>query len=242
MDPQPTSLVEVVAREGYAIIDGVVIEEEVCSLIDAIDRVAAPDGVRQRSGQTYAIRNLLQLVPEVRDLAAAPAIRSLVETVVGAEARVVRGQLLDKTLEANWKIRWHQDAAIAVGERREAPGFRSWSVKAGVLHVRPPAAVLGEMLAVRLHLDDCGEANGPLMVLPGSHREGGLTAAEIQAWRERVAPVACCVRRGGVLLMRPLLLHASSSAQEPGHRRVIHLEFAACSLPCGLEWHEARAG
>jgi hypothetical protein len=39
--------------------------------------------------------------------------------------------------------------------------------------------------------------------------------------------------------MRPLLLHASSPAQRPGHRRVIHLEFAAGELPGGLEWHES---
>jgi hypothetical protein len=37
--------------------------------------------------------------------------------------------------------------------------------------------------------------------------------------------------------MRPLLLHASASARVPGHRRVIHLEYAAESLPDGLEWY-----
>jgi hypothetical protein len=36
--------------------------------------------------------------------------------------------------------------------------------------------------------------------------------------------------------MRPLLLHASSPAADPRHRRVIHLEFAAEPLPGGLEW------
>jgi hypothetical protein len=34
----------------------------------------------------------------------------------------------------------------------------------------------------------------------------------------------------------PLLLHASSSARRPEHRRVIHLEFAAEARPDGLPW------
>jgi hypothetical protein len=48
----------------------------------------------------------------------------------------------------------------------------------------------------------------------------------------------CCVPRGGALLMRPLLLHASSSCVIATPRRVIHLEFAAEELPAGLEWLE----
>lgn len=39
--------------------------------------------------------------------------------------------------------------------------------------------------------------------------------------------------------MRPLLLHASSPAASPGHRRVLHVESAAAGLPGGLQWYEA---
>ena len=38
--------------------------------------------------------------------------------------------------------------------------------------------------------------------------------------------------------MRPLLLHASASGTAPGHRRVVHLEYAAEPLPGGLEWYQ----
>src|SRR4051812_45319436 len=34
----------------------------------------------------------------------------------------------------------------------------------------------------------------------------------------------------------PLLLHASSAALVPTHRRVIHIEFAADDLPAPLQW------
>jgi hypothetical protein len=46
------------------------------------------------------------------------------------------------------------------------------------------------------------------------------------------------IPRGGALLMRPLLLHASSACVVPKPRRVIHLEFVAEHLPDGLEWFD----
>jgi len=47
--------------------------------------------------------------------------------------------------------------------------------------------------------------------------------------------------RGTALVMRPLLLHASSSCAIPKSRRVIHLEFASAELPHGLDWHDRVA-
>jgi ectoine hydroxylase-related dioxygenase (phytanoyl-CoA dioxygenase family) len=114
--------------------------------------------------------------------------------------------------------------------------FGPWSEKAGVLHVQPPRDVLEQMLTVRLHLDDCDAENGPLRVLPGSHRCGKMTPDEINRFRQQTEPVICTCPRGGALLMRPLLLHASSPATSPHHRRVVHIEFAAHALPHGLEW------
>jgi ectoine hydroxylase-related dioxygenase (phytanoyl-CoA dioxygenase family) len=159
--------------------------------------------------------------------------------MLGTKARVVRGLLFDKTPDANWKVAWHQDLSIAVRQRIEVPGFGPWSNKAGVTHVQPPVAVLENMITVRLHLDDCGPENGPLRVLPGSHSAGVLAPASIGQWTRDVAPVDCHVAAGGAVVMRPLLLHASSTANCPGHRRVVHLEFASGPLPGGLEWFEA---
>ena len=99
------------------------------------------------------------------------------------------------------------------------------------------------MLAVRVHLDDCGPENGPLRVIPGSHRFGWLDE-QIDEWKQRVPEVICTVRCGGVVTMCPLLLHASAKSAEVGHRRVVHIEYACDSLPEGLEWnnrvHPAR--
>lgn len=111
-------------------------------------------------------------------------------------------------------------------------------MKDGVHHVQAPPDVLETMLTVRIHLDDCGLENGPLRVLPGTHRYGWLNADDIQRLRGEVEEASCAIALGGAILMRPLLLHASSKAMKPQHRRVLHLEFAASALPGGLEWQD----
>jgi ectoine hydroxylase-related dioxygenase (phytanoyl-CoA dioxygenase family) len=152
----------------------------------------------------------------------------------------VRAILFDKNAAANWLVPWHQDLSIAVRERRDVPGFGPWSTKAGVVHVQPPIDVLNRMLTIRLHLDDCPETNGPLKVVPGTHRTM-LTPDELAAVATNGPNVACVVRAGGAVLMRPLLVHASSPASELRHRRVVHIEYAAVSLPGGLCWYESYA-
>ena len=238
MSPSTPEFVSAVARDGYCIIPDVIGTAEVSRLTESVQRVSQPLSVRERNSRTYAIRNLLALVPQVRELACSRAVLGLVEPLLGPRARVVRGLLFDKTPDANWKVGWHQDLSIAVRQRVDLPGFGPWSVKADVTHVQPPISVLENMLTVRLHLDECGPESGPLNVLPGSHAQGVLDPAAVDRWSAR-RRVGCHVPAGGALLMRPLLLHASSSATRPGHRRVIHLEYAAAQLPPELDWHES---
>lgn len=223
-------------RDGYAIIPDAVDDTVVDALLDALSPVDLREG-RLRGG----VRHLLRDVPEVRALAASPAMRGVAESALGPGALAVRGILFDKVPGANWKVVWHQDLTIAVRERREVEGFGPWTEKEGVVHVQPPAALLSGMVAVRLHLDDCSEENGPVRVIPRSHRAGRLSAREVDAWRGE-SEVVCTVPRGGILAFHSLLLHASSPAVRPGHRRVVHVEFAAAEwgrLPGGLEWNEA---
>ncbi|MBB4639163.1 phytanoyl-CoA dioxygenase family protein [Longimicrobium terrae] len=225
-----------VRRDGFAIVENVADSATVAVLLDELAAVDGPGAIRRR-GSVHAVRNLLEAVPAVRDLARSAAARALVEPVLGAECFAVRGILFDKTPDANWKVAWHQDLTIAVRERREVPGFGPWSEKAGITHVQPPAEVLRDMLTVRVHLDPCGTENGPVQVIGGSHLHGRLSPEEIDEWRDGNDAVPCTSPIGGALVMRPLLLHASSASTVPDHRRVVHLEFAAGDLPGGLEWH-----
>jgi ectoine hydroxylase-related dioxygenase (phytanoyl-CoA dioxygenase family) len=181
-------------------------------------------------------RNLLDL-PAIRQLVRSESVRNLARLVLGNDCFAVRGILFNKTQGANWKVTWHQDCVIAVAARVEIPGWGPWSIKAGVHHVRPASDVISRMLAVRIHLDDCNADNGPLRVIPGSHKHGFLSDRQIQDWPKSGA-VTCVASRGDAILMRPLLLHGSSPATVPGSRRVIHFEFAAEELPNGVEWKD----
>jgi ectoine hydroxylase-related dioxygenase (phytanoyl-CoA dioxygenase family) len=150
----------------------------------------------------------------------------------------VRAILFDKNSTTNWKVPFHQDLSIAVRDQVDVAGFSPWSCKDGVLHAQPPIKVLKTMLTLRIHLDDCLAANGALRVLPGSHIKGRYDAKSIASERSQIEEKICEIQAGGVLLMRPLLLHASSCATATQRRRVVHIEYAACDLPGGLRWHE----
>ena len=218
----------ILMENGFAVVPDVLTAEEVDNLLAAIEAEI------QRG--SAGVRQPHEIIPAVRDVVEGGAIRELVESVIGNGARVARSIMFDKTAERNWGVPWHQDLTIAVTERRETPGFTGWSVKDGVNHVQAPREVLEGMLTVRLHLDGCDAENGPLRVLPGTHRDGWLDTQSIERAKGEVEQVVCLVKRGGAVLMRPLLLHASSRAMKPGHRRVLHLEFAAGGLPGGLRY------
>jgi Phytanoyl-CoA dioxygenase (PhyH) len=219
---------------GFAIIENVLSHQLITELSTALAQLSDTDSARKR-GATFAIRNLLEL-PKIAQLANSAPVQTLVKAVLGDHFIPVRGILFDKIPDANWTVPWHQDVTIAVQEKIEVEGFGPWSVKAGVLHVQPPPSILENMVSVRLHLDPCSEANGALRVIPGSHVHGRIPENEIAAFREGSAECVCAVNQGGALLMRPLLLHASSPSKVPGHRRVIHLDFASSPLPGGLYW------
>jgi len=219
-------------RNGFVILPEFLSDEELGQVEQRLPSVARDTG---------GLRNLLDIAA-VAALAEGERIGSLVYPLLGRAAFPIRAILFDKTEASNWKVSWHQDLTIAVRERRDVPGYGPWSSKQGVVHVQPPAAILEQMLAVRLHLDHSGTGNGPLRVIPGSHSAGKLRDAEIPAWQQKTSEELCLVPRGGALVMRPLLLHASSPASEPHHRRVLHIEYANCELPAGLEWRWARRG
>lgn len=173
----------------------------------------------------------------MRSLANSPKVRVLVEKILGPEARAVRGVLFDKTDSANWKVSpWHQDVTIEVRDRVDAEGFGPWSLKAGVLNVQPPASVMQHIVSLRFHLDNCPDQNGALRVIRGTHTVGKLNEREVQRIGESADPVVCSMKRGGLLIMRPLLIHASSASAMPEHRRVIHIDFASATLPIGMRW------
>jgi hypothetical protein len=177
--------------------------------------------------------------PSIAELSRSEQILRLVRPHLSSEPFPVRALYFNKSLETNWPVAWHQDVTLAVRERVDVPNFGPWSVKGGIPHVQPPVALLEKMISVRLHLDDADESNGALRVLPGTHSRRRLSVAEIEKLRSELGEVMCVAKAGDAMLMRPLLLHASSRSTSAQSRRIVHIEYAAFALPCELEWHDA---
>jgi ectoine hydroxylase-related dioxygenase (phytanoyl-CoA dioxygenase family) len=147
-----------------------------------------------------------------------------------------KATLFDKSPDANWLVAWHQDTALPISEHLDAAGWGPWSEKCGVTYAHAPAHVLERVIALRVHLDDSTADNGPLRVLPGTHTLGVLSDSQVHELSLRVKPVTCTVAAGGVVVMRPLIIHASSKINGPLPRRVLHLEYASSlALGSGLE-------
>jgi Phytanoyl-CoA dioxygenase (PhyH) len=216
-----------VEQHGFAIVPGVLDTTEQRELATLLGPVSG-------AGR----RGLLGL-PAVSALARSSRLLDIVRPHLTSEPLPVRAIYFDKSPDANWLVSWHQDLTLALRGFAEHPGFGPWSTKDGIPHVQPPVELLQQMLTIRLHLDDANESNGALRVLPGSHRLGRLSAERIQALRGEHSDFLCAVSAGEALVMRPLLLHASSRSTSSGHRRVLHIEYAAFALPSGLHWHEA---
>jgi hypothetical protein len=223
----PSSLKEAVANNGFAIVENIVTSDAVDLLLNAL--------ANELSADRPGTRQLHQRVPlALNFLHSEPMTEIIAELIPGGFP--VRSIFFDKSPERNWHVVWHQDLSICVKERHDVPEFRAWSIKEGVQHVQPPPAVSEQMLTIRLHLDDCGVDNGPLQVIPGSHRHGRLAAEDIATWKVKGPITTCVVPRRGAVLMKPLLLHSSLPAIKPKHRRVLHIELASHPLPPPLEW------
>jgi len=195
--------------------------------------------IKSRRGDTYAARNLMDRMPLVRTIWQTPELIEFLTEVLGHEFGLVRGLYFDKHPDRTWSLGWHKDMTIAVKDnaviRENGPreGFSKPTRKAGIPHVEASQALLQQMVTLRIHLDQVTESNGPLEVIPGSHRTKETESSE-RPIRKILAGA------GDVLAMRPLIVHASGSSH-PGadaHRRIVHLEFSGqSSLPAGLEWY-----
>jgi len=188
--------------------------------------------------EAHAARNLLWERAGLRVALDYLGLDAIAAQALGEPAIPVNAVLLDKTAGANWKVPGHQDLVMPVEREVDEPGFEGWTIKQGVIHVEPPVTVLETMVALRIHLDDCPSSNGALAVVPGSHRRGKLRDAELSEL-PREAFVPCEALAGDVLLMRPLLVHRSSPAETPAHRRVLHVVYASDQPGKKVRWKEA---
>jgi len=206
------------ADQGYWILENVVSHGECDALAMTL---AADTNARGRAGARH-----LMATREVRELAYDPRLLHLAAEALGGRAVPYRATLFEKSARANWLVVWHQDTALPLAGKVASDEWGPWSIKAGVLYAHAPGWALNRIVALRLHLDAATRDNGPLRVVPGTHRMGILTDDEVFALARRTEPVHCAVGRGGILAMRPLLVHSSSKSRLDLPRRVLHIEYA----------------
>ena len=179
------------------------------------------------SDSSAGTRNVLQ-APWCIDLAKAIRAHLTEQYLLSPNFVATQCTYFHKAQDNNWLVPLHRDKFIPVAARCEVDGWSGWSEKEGVLYCRPPAAVMAEMVAVRLHLEANTPLNGPLHVVPGSHVEESVGGQRHE----------CLVPKGGALVLRPSLLHASSKLKS-GCRRVLHFLFGPAVLPNGIQWAHA---
>ena len=226
------------AGAGFAVLPGLFTPAEVAALLRAVESAPVSGPNFRRSQEVFAVRDLLGEVPGLWPLLDTPGLRQLLAGLFPAGCQLAKAIYFDKPAGSNWLVAWHQDLMINVDCRASLPGFGPWTSKAEGVSVQPPVAVLENIVTIRIHLDDCDATNGALKVVPGSHRHGVLPAAVIASHTPDAT--ICAVPAGGAMLMKPLLLHASSRSTSPRPRRVMHLEFGSVELPAGLAWRERR--
>ena len=211
-----------IADSGYWIEEPVLSPTECAAITSALH-----SSNRSRAGIRHLMTN-----PAVCAVASDRRLVAIAQKALGPQAVPFRATLFEKSGQANWLVAWHQDTALPLASSFEASGWGPWSLKVGILYAHAPASVLSRIVALRLHLDMSTSENGPLRVVPGSHAAGVLTDGEVFEYVRRQDYIECLVEQGGVLAMRPLVIHSSSKARSTDPRRVLHIEYAG-SLELG---------
>lgn len=223
-------------ENGFTILENIYSEQEIEQILRTIEQVDKSKETFRKSTDLFAIRQFLAEVPDVRSFVFNEKLRNLIQEIVGEKYFVVKSIYFDKPETSNWYVSYHQDLTISVNKKVELENFGPWTVKQNQFAVQPPIFILENVFTIRIHLDDTDENNGALRVIPKSHLKK-IYRPEAINW-ELESEVSCRVGKGGVMLMKPLLLHSSSRTTNNQRRRVIHIEFSNLELPKELEWAE----
>ena len=210
------------SQRGYVLLKSVFSRSLCADIIEYIHQ--------QLDGDCYKIRDVLRKHPVICNMIAQGSV-SLAD-----EKKVRRSVLFQKPQDYNWSVPWHQDILIQVQEKLNADSYSAWSEKEGVVHVQPPLTVMQSILSMRIHLTTCGNEDGPLMVIPESHKEGYIPFAGLGGYVSD-KEVEICAEIGDVLLFSPLLLHSSQKVTSDEQRCVLHLELSGYQFDNGLQWN-----
>lgn len=223
-------------KDGFRIIEAVYSSVEIEQIIAVINRANSQKETFRKTTDLFAIRQFLKEIPEIIPLVFNNSLMDLIESSFGRDFFVVKSIYFDKPPSSNWYVAYHQDLTISVDNKADLDGFTLWTKKQDQYAVQPSIELLENIITIRIHLDDTNSENGALKVIPESHNKGIIRPETIQF--DQGQEFSCTVPKGGVMLMKPLLLHSSSRTTNDKQRRVIHIEFSNKELPEGLNWSE----
>lgn len=221
---------------GFAVIDHVYSPEEVQNILTIINQADMSNETFRKTNDLFAIRQFLKELPQTIDLIFNDKLKTIIRHILGDDFFVVKSIYFDKPATSNWYVSYHQDLTISVDKKLELDNFGPWTKKQNQFAVQPPIDILENITTIRIHLDDTDENNGALRAIPKSHLKK-IYRPETINWNIETENI-CCVKQGGIMLMKPLTLHSSNRTTNNKKRRVIHLEFANIELPKELRWAE----
>ncbi|KAF2335338.1 phytanoyl-CoA dioxygenase family protein [Flavobacterium ginsenosidimutans] len=225
--------------EGFSIINNVFSENEIENIISLIENKTADNQENdtfRKSQDLFAIRQFHKEVPETLPLIFNKNLQDIIESIFGEGFFITKSIYFDKPEKSNWFVAYHQDLTISVDQKIEAENFENWTVKQNQFAVQPPTEILENNFTIRIHIDKTTKENGALKVIHNSHSKGILRIENLDFETEK--ETICEVEKGGIMIMKPLLFHASNKTTNNERRRVIHIEFSRQQLPNGLEWSE----
>lgn len=227
---------EELSEQGFTIVENIYTKDEVTQILKVIDNIDNSKATFRKSADLFAIRQFLKEVPATHSLIFNENLTQLISQLFGQDFFVAKSIYFDKPETSNWYVPYHQDLTISVDKKVEIENFGPWTVKQNQFAVQPPIEILENIVTIRIHLDDTNENNGALRVIPKSHNQQIYRPEHIDWTKE--TETTCCVKQGGVMIMKPLILHSSSRTTNHQKRRVIHIEFSNIALPAALQWAE----
>ena len=212
-------------REGYLVVEGVVTGATLDELREVTDRFLerargldasdealdlAPDHSRERP-RVRRIKDPDRHHPAYAAATRRPALLDLVCDLLGPDLRFDHAKLNCKPPGGGVPIEWHQDWAFYPQTN-------------------------DRMLALSLMLDECGLDNGPLLVVPGTHRgpvwdhhhEGCFVGAidPGAADFDESSAVALVGPAGSVAVHHVRAVHGSMDSESGRERRLLNMNYA----------------
>ncbi len=225
--------------EGFAIIDAIYSDNEIEQIVSEIEKVthnSKDNSTFRKSDDLFAIRQFHKEIPTTLSYIFSDKLKEIIKTNLGENYFITKSIYFDKPEKSNWFVSYHQDLTISVDKKVEIKNFENWTIKQNQFAVQPPKELLENIFTIRIHIDKTTKDNGALKVLNKSHKKGIFRVEKINLQDE--IETVCEVEKGGIMIMKPLLFHASNKTTNNERRRVIHIEFSNIKLPNELEWSE----